>query len=297
MGQDWGIRSVLVTTPLIGSGCIQMSTAIIVAYTENGFVVAADGRSLDSRDPTKHDDSVQKIFPIEDAARALAFAVSGAAVIGSDAGEDFSFVAEANHGAQALRSSAWSDLEGYGREFARIINKALRKAKDTGRIAAFPTSKNLAGERGTTIARIVLAGYYSDQPSRIEVRFRHDNEGLSHPEITTGHLEFAVQWGSERIAKIWMTDQRFAAHRPLLTGHMSMIEHAVKIATGYIAACSDPAALQIDEEICRGIGGRIHAATITPSGGFHWVPGYEPLSDRPRPGRSTSRWPLPHPAL
>jgi hypothetical protein len=39
--------------------------------------------------------------------------------------------------------------------------------------------------------------------------------------------------------------------------------------------CCDPIAVEIDP-FCKYIGGKIHAATITPSG-FNWVQGYEPV--------------------
>jgi hypothetical protein len=45
---------------------------------------------------------------------------------------------------------------------------------------------------------------------------------------------------------------------------------------GYIAACSDPIALELDE-FCHTIGGHIHVATVTPDHGFRWVPGLGPI--------------------
>jgi hypothetical protein len=264
-----------------------MSTAIIVAYTPDGFIMAADGRGIDSKHPTKHDDSVQKIFAIQDAKRRLAFMVSGSAVIGSDGGEDFSFVAESNKAAEVMRLSRWRDLEGYGGEFSRIINKALRKAKATGRIAEFPAdSRPLAGERGNTIARIILAGYYDGWPSRIEVRFWHDKQSLSVPNIRLCAVEDELVWGSRRVEEVLRDtrDQRLSSYKAPPPAQASPIEQAVHIATNYIRACSDPEALQVDEENCRAIGGRIHVASITPDDGFQWVPGYDPGCRGPIPG-------------
>lgn len=67
-----------------------MSTAIIRIYTREGFVVAADGRRRRHR-PTGDwailSDSVQKIFPIEEEGRSLAYAMAGAAQIAGEAGQ------------------------------------------------------------------------------------------------------------------------------------------------------------------------------------------------------------------
>jgi hypothetical protein len=49
------------------------------------------------------------------------------------------------------------------------------------------------------------------------------------------------------------------------------LKDAEQYVRGYIEACSSPLALELDEAICKGIGGHIHVATITPSDGFRWV--------------------------
>jgi hypothetical protein len=49
------------------------------------------------------------------------------------------------------------------------------------------------------------------------------------------------------------------------------LSDAVEAGRNYIEACSSPVALEIDKEICQGIGGHIHVATITPTAGFEWL--------------------------
>jgi hypothetical protein len=51
-----------------------------------------------------------------------------------------------------------------------------------------------------------------------------------------------------------------------------MIAHGI----GFIKACSHPRAVEVDSS-CKGIGGRITAATITPANGFQWIEGYDPI--------------------
>jgi hypothetical protein len=45
----------------------------------------------------------------------------------------------------------------------------------------------------------------------------------------------------------------------------------------YIQASADPEAAKVDE-YANAIGGHIHMATITPTEGFQWVPGFEPIN-------------------
>ena len=47
------------------------------------------------------------------------------------------------------------------------------------------------------------------------------------------------------------------------------LDDAERYIRGYIEACSSPLALQMDAK-CSRIGGHIHTAEITPSGGFRW---------------------------
>ena len=70
-------------------------SAIAVIYTRDGFVLAADGRRSLDDDATESaqfllSDMVQKIFPVEDRDRTLAYAITGLA--GSDDGEFDTYV-------------------------------------------------------------------------------------------------------------------------------------------------------------------------------------------------------------
>jgi capsular polysaccharide biosynthesis protein len=65
-------------------------------------------------------------------------------------------------------------------------------------------------------------------------------------------------------------DSRFDrfAHK---LGKTPLLEDARQFAQGYIEACSSPVGLEVDEPLCKGIGGHIHIATITTPEGFRWV--------------------------
>ena len=57
------------------------------------------------------------------------------------------------------------------------------------------------------------------------------------------------------------------------------VAEVVEVARKYILACSDPAALSIDQEYCSQIGGHVHMAKITRVEGFQWVEA--PVTTRP----------------
>jgi 20S proteasome alpha/beta subunit len=72
-----------------------MPTAVLAIRIVNGYVLAADGRSLNPEDLSIKSDAVQKIFPLNSSAYDLAFAILGTAEIAADAsGDKFNLVAE-----------------------------------------------------------------------------------------------------------------------------------------------------------------------------------------------------------
>jgi hypothetical protein len=73
------------------------------------------------------------------------------------------------------------------------------------------------------------------------------------------------------------------------------LQDAIDTTRGYIEACASPLGLDVDPDNCKGIGGHIHVATVTPvqrpswvarlrgataAGGFHWV---IPAKAKPQP--------------
>src|SRR5690242_9871498 len=54
-----------------------MSTAIVRIYTQEGFVIAADGRRRRTRDWKIISDHVQKVFPVVEPGRSIAYAMTG----------------------------------------------------------------------------------------------------------------------------------------------------------------------------------------------------------------------------
>jgi hypothetical protein len=81
-----------------------MSTAIIRIYTHEGFVIGADGRRRRTGDGAIISDTVQKIFPIEEAGRSLAYAMAGVTQIPSEDSEIlFDFIVKAREAIKDFR--------------------------------------------------------------------------------------------------------------------------------------------------------------------------------------------------
>jgi hypothetical protein len=252
-------------------------TAIALVYTKAGFVVAADGLSRWGDDATRdalarqnESDHEQKVFKAAFGSMDIAWAVTGSAF---NKDRSFSLIIEAGNALQATNAGSprsfgdWLDL------FAFRLRDSVSDARKSGSIAPFTENQNvpaLSDER-FTFARILMAGYFCNgRPSIAITRLSHEGGILTDPQTSistpprgdlfSGSSEISERYFRQRI------DDRFKKYyRP--SG--STLEAGLAHAKGYIQACSDPLAAELDP-ICRGIGGHIHAAAVTPSG-FQWL--------------------------
>ena len=159
-----------------------------------------------------------------------------------------------------------------------FVKRSIAKVRN-GKIAEYPTPKAMMKERGSSIAAILIDGYYKGAPSRVQARFFHENQELCEPEIVPEApiLDRYDVHGSDKILNVFgdSEDPRLSKYGKRRGRVISSIENAIRFAHGYITACTSPEGLLIDSE-CPGIGGHIHVAIITPDEGFRWAPGYEP---------------------
>jgi len=264
-------------------------TAVALVYTDSGFAIAADGRctwsdeSPEGETMRKHDtDTQQKIFKASWTGADIAYLLTGMV---ANFNRSFDLVAETR---QALGSV--SDLPfGIGiEEFAARLNDACRNAKNDSRLPKYPVTPHFADKiEQCTIGNVVLAGYFrAGKPALVRVRLHHDNQTLAEPQLSVyTPPEPRLFSGSDKIRERLAggSDARFGRYfHPI--DRQSSLEDAIACATGYVSACCDPFAVEVDP-LCKYIGGRVHAATITPSG-FDWVPGFEPLSPTSPPQAS-----------
>jgi hypothetical protein len=113
-----------------------MPTAIIRIYTASGFVVAADGRTVNSATGEVTNDQLQKIYQMGNAPSVASF-TGGAKLgkVGSDSNEIlFDFILELTKAFQVVSSRQHSTLQGYATKIANLVQKKLETAMLGGNI-------------------------------------------------------------------------------------------------------------------------------------------------------------------
>jgi hypothetical protein len=247
-------------------------TAIASLFVRPGFVVAADGRcksdnpALSTRFETE---CAQKLFPIQNEDRTFLYSLIGFA--GTNDG-NFKLVDELSRVATTLANRRFADCGLYIHNFCHHVQRLLGKARRAGRIPEFPTNDHLPIERRNNICRLLIVGYFRQRPWQFEIRFFHENQThvrfVVDSSVQLDRITAAIT-GSDIVANAMYRDHdpRFARYvRPY---DVDTLEQASDYVRGYIEACSDPVALELDP-MCAGIGGHIHIAEITQLEGFKW---------------------------
>jgi len=239
-------------------------TTIIRSYTPQGFVIAADGRKCDSENPSRVIDTTQKIIGIEGETRQLGCSFAGVVELTRDQSEEtaLDFRTEARAAANGLSQQRFDDLFQYAIAFASPINRTLAEIKSSGEITNYESLSPGFVQRGEAIALLWLDGYYHGVPSRVAIRFRHDNQELLEPEIVNEPFVLGTRWV--------LGPSRIPARRVLDLSPGRCLADEVAACRNYISACSDSESIKI-EPACLGIGGHIHIATITLADGFKWA--------------------------
>jgi hypothetical protein len=283
---------------------------IVRTFTADGFVIAADGRESDAKDPSDRIDTAQKVFHAKSLCGSFALSISGAVSIVADDGRGYAveILDQAVKSAESLQYRRTGDLLGYAHRLVRPVHAAMKEAVDSGKLACYPTLPGHAsGERGSTLSLIMLDGYHNASRSSVNIRLFHEDGLLAEPEIDSDKLDTDVHYAnaSDAIGLLLfesndevdnylkslpaettrsIAQQIIDTYRPqrMYINDVMTIEKAIDRSKRYIEACSDPVAIALSEEYAR-IGGRIHIATVTPNEGFQWVPGYEPATPTNRP--------------
>jgi len=255
-------------------------TAIAMVYTSSGFVVAADGRSRsttldENNEQIIASETEQKIYEGRYGAVPIAWAASGN-VLNED--RSFNLFDAAGIAFSAANKSFHQDFHAWFRFVAFHIRKTVTEAIDSGTLPALRDNEAFAedSDERLTFARLFVAGFVIEgSPAFAMVRLHHRNGVLREPHINVQTPEYLFS-GSEIAVYYKKSDPRFAPYfHPLGPSLSDGLAHA----TGYIRACCDPLARKLDP-LCKGIGGHIHAASVTTEG-FRWFPGYEPVLAEP----------------
>ena len=265
----------------LDGGATELSTAILRVYVSEGFVVGADGRQTKEPNEQVVSNETQKIFPIADENKQLGYALTGTHLFTSSDEREilWDLRIEMENAIREIGGRRSSNLTGYAVRLSRPIQRAL--AQQANKIGEFPKRSEHVDPYGTTIADVLMDGYYFGVPSRVRIRFFHNDQRLCPPQVFTEDVQpFRLDvYGSSKILHAFndVTDPRLSAFRLDNQRSVNEIYKFVNMMAGYIAACSSQEGKEIDEHAHKIIGGRPHIAIITPDG-FRWASGYEPRS-------------------
>jgi hypothetical protein len=249
-------------------------TAIVILYTKAGLIVAADGRARVDGDPTEGTEDQQKIFPGSIRTAEIAWALSGN-VFNKD--KSFSLFDEVKESMKAANSTDIKACTPWLEFFASHLRNSVSDLRNKEVIAPFVEDNSHPDPAGRfTFATVFMAGYFCNgRPSSARIYLMHEGGRLIDPppfeliaaSFTEKHNAY---YGSLEIALRYHNrhhDKRFLKYF-----HPSgrTLEEGLAHAKGYIEACCDQMARELDPVICQKIGGHIHAAAVTPSG-FEWL--------------------------
>jgi ATP-dependent protease HslVU (ClpYQ) peptidase subunit len=253
---------------------LPLASAILLFYTSDGFLIAADGRARIGGVVVS--DVTRKIFSISESRRSLAYAFGGSAALTDKDDSDiilFDFREEANKAIKSLRKDWHENLRIYANKLAKRVQNRLENALQNDRI------EPLKADPTGLVAALFIAGYYAKTPSMVIVQFKADGHTLIPPDIREvvnpekGYMPL-VTYASEVVRQeLFLTDNpKFSKYRipRIHSPNLVTLSEVERVATNYISACADPVAMAIDPEHCAAIGGHIHIAKITARDGFDW---------------------------
>lgn len=263
-----------------------MATAIVRVFTGDAFIIAADGRE-NELDGSVTTDTKQKIFSFG-GNRFLAYAFTGHVGLGPEDGTEvvFDFIDEIGKAAQITSSGRYPTLEKYAKRLGQRVQAELENICSKVPIKFYDAPSPNPGEAGSTIADVLIDGYYSGLPSRVNLRFYRLNGQFVEPDITSPGVVVGGVWqyGSRIVAGLMSArDQRFYNEHALRSPETPLpfsdeMYSGVVHARAYIEACSSDEGRRLDPKACSTIGGHIHIASVTQQNGFQWVPGFEPAA-------------------
>jgi hypothetical protein len=257
-------------------------TAIAIPYSSFGFAIAADGRQRWGHQPSRdalirasESDEVQKIFPVERREAVFAYTVSGD-VAGRD--RSFDLAREVGEQLRQMQRNRFLTMRRFLEALARRMETSIHVALEEERIEEYPNCE------------ITFVGYFRGRPVLSNIQFQHRREVLQWRTSIRPPVPGSCHYtGSPIIAELVSHgDPRFSGFCAPLDENGSL-QAATEHAIGYIrASCSDLS--RFFDPHWDGIGGRIHAATVTPPnrsigakvrswlrcspashGGFRWI--------------------------
>jgi hypothetical protein len=121
-------------------------------------------------------------------------------------------------------------------------------------------------------ATIFMAGYfgYGGMPVNAAIRLSHRGGAWLEPELIMRNPPQEMFAGPKAIYESYIGNSEDVRFTKYAHPGGATLDDGLARAKGFIEACCDPIAAEIDPGIQDRIGGHIHAAAVTPSG-FRWL--------------------------
>jgi hypothetical protein len=230
-------------------------TALVSVYTPEGFIIGADGRRRDQNTRSILSEEVRKIYAATGPNLCLAYGWTGSVVWLSEGKPNFDFAENSQSVQSNLMSCSFSSLADYATVFSGLIYRRLI-AYNGGMVVKYQTS-----HQGSIYARLLLVGYFDDEPMLAEVAFGHRDGLLLAPvlrQLASAPSYFKIVSGSVTV------------HDALIDAGVMVpptsIADGEELVRRYIQTCIDNNETCAE---CTDIGGRLHIAAVTESG-FEW---------------------------
>lgn len=242
-------------------------SAIIRVFTNEGFVVFADGRStpVDPNEPPN--DETQKLFDVSSISGPISMGIVGAAQIETADGLPVDLMRLFTNSADALRTANVVDFREYGQRLWELVKHELL-AHHSGRFDAI--------KDGDDLLNVFVDGFMNGVAGSVRIHIFAENGGLIQ-EITLPAIRRQPSiHGADMLAKSMFEGDVLNA--PTYSGSWGWamnVDDVAAMACAYIHACGEAHNIEI-EPFCRMIGGRIHGAVVGPTG-FRWIKGFEPV--------------------
>jgi hypothetical protein len=250
-------------------------TATAIMFTGSAFAVAADGNQLFGDPPNRiadvsigETDCAQKIFGAEGRDFALAYIMRGKI---ATEGRTFDASVEMQREMASLVVKRFRSPQKFIATAVEGLYRRILLARKSSRLPCFLELE------------IPFVGYLRGKPFWLNAQFYPSGRLEVRGQPLDGWL-FAYS-GSQIIANLMQAGDGRIAHR-IKGPDDYQLQDAIGTTRAYIEACSSEFGLEVDPENCRGLGGHIHIATITPlkrpswigrvmrgesaSGGFKW---------------------------
>ena len=239
-------------------------SAIIRGYTDEGFVIVADGRST-AEGGGINTESAQKIFDISKPGIPLSLALMGADEVTGPDGTVISLHEKLLELCHAVDITGSSNLYFYADTVLSLLRCFL-----------ISTNSRLESE-DKILLDAYFDGFKDGVPDSVNCRIRVVGDEIQNPEST---LQDNLCWrpcvstAADRLGTaMFLGLGKNPPTHPMKTGKHTPAE-VLEIGLAHIKACAEPSNIALDPS-CVTIGGRIHGAIVSPNG-FFWIDGYPP---------------------